>query len=233
MASDSAIKHFLQKNKIYASNIKYVLRENDKTNFYLIDGKTISCFHTLKSIMEVLPEDSFSIIKKGVLVAKNQIVNIDKNTYTMLDGRVFEGRKRGLKAHKALNDSLNRNINLPVTGVDDITPTFSILNDMPAAFCVIQVIVDKAGKGVDFFFRYCNKAMEKLENKPLDEMLNKSFYDIFQNADPKWLVSYANVAINGVPCTISDYSPEIDKTLTIHCFQPMEGFCACLLLENN
>lgn len=232
MESNSALKHFFQKNNIFASNIKYVIRENDKTNFYLVDGRIISCFHTIKSIMEILPDDAFSIIKKGVLVAKNQIVNISKNTYTMLDGRVFEGRKRGLKTHKELNDSLNRNINLPVTGVDDITPTFSILNNMPAAFCVIQVEFDNDGKGIDIIFRYCNKAMEQLENKTLEEMMNKSFYDVFHNADPKWLVSYANVALNGVPCTITDYSPEIDKTLTIHCFQPMQGFCACLLLEN-
>lgn len=231
MDSNTSIKRFFQKNNILASNIKYIIREDKKTNIYLLDNRIISSFHTIKSLKEVLPDDGFCVINKGILLAKNQIVKIEKNTYTMLDGRIFVGRKRGLKVHQSLNDSLNRNINLPVIGIDDIIPAFSILNEMPVAFCVIQLIFDNQGKGIDFIFRYCNKAMESLEKKTLDEMLNQSFYEIFPNADPKWLISYANVALNGTTCSIKDYSPEVDKSLIIHCFQPMEGFCACLLLE--
>ena len=228
-----SIKHFFQKNNIYVSNIKYIIREDGKTNIYLLDGRTISCFHTIKSLKEALPAEDFCIIKKGVLVAKNQIIKIEKNVYSMLDGRTFDGRKRGIRTHQDLNDSLNRNINLPVSSADDIVPAFHILNDMPVAFCVIQLLFDKDGKGIDFIFRYCNKAMESLEKKTLDEMMNQSFYEIFPNADPKWLISYANVALNGTPCTLRDYSPEIGKNLTIHCFQPMEGYCACLLQEEK
>ena len=227
------IKHFLLKNNISSSNIKYVVREDNKTNIYLTDGRIIPCFHTVKAIKEFLPEDAYCIINKGILVSKGQIVNIERNIYTMLDGRIFEGRKRGVKEHQLIKNSISRNINLPVSGVDDIIPTFSILNSMPAAFCVIQLLFDERGKGIDFIFRYCNKAMEVLENKSLDEMMNHSFYDIFPNADTKWLIAYANVALNGTTCTLTDYSPEINKVLTIHCFQPMEGFCACLLLEKD
>ncbi|MDO4475415.1 MAG: LytTR family transcriptional regulator DNA-binding domain-containing protein [Lachnospiraceae bacterium] len=232
MNQSITIKHFLQKNSVHASNIKYIIREDNRTNIYLLDNRVVSCFHTIKALKEVLPEEHFCLIKKGILVAKNQIVSIDRNMYSMLDGRVFDGRKRGLKEHQQLNDSLNRNINLPIAGINDIASAFRILDDMPAAFCVIQLLFDDLGKGIDFIFRYCNKAMEQLENKTLDEMVDRSFYDIFPNADKKWLISYANVALNGTTCTITDYSPEVDKTLTIHCFQPMEGFCACLLLEN-
>ena len=231
MDQQTSLRHFFQRNGIRASEIKYIIREDGKTCIYLMDGRVISCFHTLKSLEELLPQDGFCMIKKGTLVARAQIISIEKNVYTMLDGRVFDGRKRGLKAHQALSDSLSRNINMPVATPGDIIPAFSVLNNMPAAFCVIQLLFDERGKGIDFIFRYCNKAMEKLEKKTLSEMLNQSFYDIFINADPKWLVSYANVALNGTTCTIRDYSPEIDKALTIHCFQPMEGFCACLLLE--
>ena len=233
MDSSATVRHFLQKNNISAANIKYVIREDNKTNIYLLDGRVIPCFHPVKAIRELLPDEAFCVINKGVLIARGQIINIDRSTYTMLDGRVFEGRKRGLKEHQSINDSLNRNINLPVTGIDDITHAFSILNSMPAAFCVIQLLFDERGKGIDFIFRYCNQAMEELEQKSLAELTDHSFYDIFPNADRKWLVSYANVALNGGTCTIQDYSPEVNKTLTIRCFQPMEGFCACLLLEND
>ena len=44
-----------------------------------------------------------------------------------------------------------------------------------------------------------------------------------------WLVSYADVALNGAKHTLHDYSPEIDKNLIIHCYQPEPGYCACVL----
>ena len=232
MTEKETLMHFMQKNNIFANNIKYIIREDSRTNIYLTDGRVVDTFHTIISISEMLPEDNFVLIKKGILVSKNQIAKIEKNTYTMLDGKVFEARKRGLSAHKSLNESLSRNVNVPLGSASDIFKTFSILDKMPAPFCVIELIFDETGRGMDFIFRYCNKEMEQLENKTIDEMLNHSFYDIFQNADRKWLVSYANVALNGVPCTLTDYSPEVNKTLTIRCFQPIEGYCACLLLED-
>ena len=63
----------------------------------------------------------------------------------------------------------------------------------------------------------------------LDDMLGRSFYGVFPNGDKKWLVSYADVALNGTKHILHDYSPEVDKCLTIHCYQPEPGYCACVL----
>ena len=49
----------------------------------------------------------------------------------------------------------------------------------------------------------------------------------------KWIVSYADVALNGGQRTLHDYSPEIDKNLTIQCYQPEPGYCACVLTEDK
>ena len=101
---------------------------------------------------------------------------------------------------------------------------------MPVAYCVIELVFDADGHGVDFVCCYCNKHMEVVEGIPVEEMLNRSFYEVFKNADRKWLISYADVALNGVQRTLYDYSPEIDKNLTIYCYQPQPGFCACVLV---
>ena len=101
---------------------------------------------------------------------------------------------------------------------------------MPVAYCVIELIFDENGHGVDFIFRYCNKQMEVVEGIPIEKMLNRSFYEVFKNGDKKWLVSYADVALNGMKRTLSDYSSEIGKNLTIYCYQPEPGFCACVLV---
>lgn len=76
-----------------------------------------------------------------------------------------------------------------------------ILNNMPVAYCVIELIFDENGHGVDFIFRYCNKQMEMVEGIPIEKMLNRSFYEVFKNGDRKWLVAYADVA--SVSCSFS------------------------------
>ena len=71
-----------------------------------------------------------------------------------------------------------------------------------------------------------------VEGVPVSEMLNRSFYEVFENGDKKWLVTYADVALNGNKHILQDYSPEINKTLTIYCFQPASGYCACVLIPS-
>ncbi len=106
---------------------------------------------------------------------------------------------------------------------------FSMLDNIPIAFCVIELVFNKDGLGVDFVFRYSNKQMEYVEGKKIDEMVNHSFYTVFPNADKKWLVTYTDVAINGSYRCIRDFSTEIKKDLFIQCFQPIKGFCGCLI----
>ena len=80
-----------------------------------------------------------------------------------------------------------------------------------------------------FIFRYCNAEMATVEGVPVEEMLNRAFDEIFPNGDKKWLVSYADVALNGAKHTLHDFSPEINKNLIINCYQPEPGYCACVL----
>lgn len=84
---------------------------------------------------------------------------------------------------------------------------FAILDNMPIAFCIIVLVIG--------------------------EMVNRSFFDVFENGDKKWLVAYADVAVNGVSRIIEGYSPEVDADLKIYCFQPKPNFCACALIKQE
>lgn len=102
---------------------------------------------------------------------------------------------------------------------------------MQLPFCVIELVFDDKGEGIDFIFRYCNDEMAKLEGKPIKEMLNKSFYKVLSNGDRKWLITYADVALNGTSRIIEAYSSEIDAQLRIYCYQPEPNYCACALVK--
>ena len=102
-----------------------------------------------------------------------------------------------------------------------------------ARLCVIELTFDAAGHGVDFVFRYCNPMMAVVEGVPVENMVNRSFYEVFPDGDRKWLVSCADTALNGSCHTLRDYSRELEQNLTIHCYQPESGYCACLLLPED
>ena len=229
------VLHFFERKNIDISNILYLTRQNPLTKITFFDGKEILTAIPVKEIAIYLPDEEFVNITKGVLLRKSQIVNISGDgLYTMTDGSVFQGRKRNISQHKQLRQALGlskeQNEKTEKMIPLELLEKCSILNDMPLAFCVIELVFDANGRGVDFVFRYCNEEMAAVEGIPVSEMLNNSFYEVFENGDKKWLVTYADVALNGTKVILHDYSPEIGKDLTIYCFQPHPGYCACILI---
>jgi hypothetical protein len=229
------VLHFFERKNIDISNILYLTRQNPLTKITFFDGKEILTAIPVKEIAIYLPDEEFVNITKGILLRKSQIVNIsDDGLYAMTDGSVFQGRKRNISQHKQLRQALGlskeQNEKTEKMIPLELLEKCSILNDMPLAFCVIELVFDANGRGVDFVFRYCNEEMAVVEGIPVSEMLNNSFYEVFENGDKKWLVTYADVALNGTKVILHDYSPEIGKDLTIYCFQPHPGYCACILI---
>ena len=231
------VLHFFERKNIDIANILYLTRQNPLTKITFLDGKEILTAIPVKEIAIYLPDEEFVNITKGVLLRKSQIVNISGDgLYTMTDGSVFQGRKRNISQHKQLRQALGLSKEQDAKAEKmipfELLEKCSILNDMPLAFCVIELVFDANGRGVDFVFRYCNEEMAVVEGIPVSEMLNNSFYEVFKNGDKKWLVTYADVALNGTKVILHDYSPEIGKDLSIYCFQPHPGYCACILIPS-
>ena len=149
----------------------------------------------------------------------------------MLDGTCLEGRKRGAASHKQLNKALRHELS-KITSTD-ICTCFSVLDNMPLAFCVIELIFNENGAGIDFVFRYCNKELLFLGKKMPEEVLGHSLYQVFPQSDKKLLAAYTDVAVNGKSYHLQTYSARLQKQLILKCFQPMENFCACILVPTD
>lgn len=237
----SNIERYFKRHHIDTENILSVYCHGRNTMICCDSGEEITSRIRMYELMEYLPEDRFICISRGILVRRDAILAISNSgIYTMIDGRTFQGRKRYLSAHKKLRKELGLDASAMPDSSDNVPARplsflekCSILDDMPLAYCVIELAFDECGHGIDFIFRYCNKHMEVVEGIPVEEMLNRSFYEVFKDGDRKWLVTYADVALNGVKRILHDYSPEIDKYLTIHCYQPEPGFCACVLVPDG
>lgn len=228
------LERFFKRHHIEAENILYIYRSNRKSVVCSESGEEASTTTPMQDLLAFLPEEDFISISRNAIVRRDRILNISKDgIYTMPDGKTFQGRTRCLSTHRRLRKEMHFNVPLP--RIEAVPPLSffekcSILDDMPVAYCVIELVFDESGHGVDFVFRYCNKHMAVVEGIPVEDMINRSFYEVFKNGDKKWLITYADVALNGSKHTLHDYSPEIDKNLSIYCYQPEHGYCACVLV---
>ena len=236
------INRYFKRHHIEVEHILSVYCHNRKTVICCDSGEEIPSTIPMHEMLELLPENEFLSISRGIVVRRSAIVSIGNDgIYTMMDGRTFQGRKRYLSAHKKIRKELGLGNPAARTGTPLVEPavplTFlekcTILDDMPVAYCVIELVFDEEGHGIDFIFRYCNEQMAVVEGIPMEEMVDHSFYEVFKNGDRKWLVAYADVALNGAKHTLHDYSPEIDKNLTIYCYQSEPGFCSCILVPEE
>lgn len=219
-------QNFIIKNRINVNEIMYMTKDGRKTVIHCANGRDIETFHTIKSLMGAMHGITFESINKGVVIAATYLKEVKNNCYTMSDGRQFNGRVRVSKTKKLQDERFLSSL-CNTTTISD----FSVLDNFPMAFCVIEMVFDERGHGIDFIFRYCNAEMELLEGKKIGDMLGKSFYEIFENGDKKWLITYADVALNGNNRIVEGYSPEIDSNLKIYCSQPKPNFCACALVK--
>lgn len=218
-------KSFWAKKGVKVSDVMYITRDGRKTVITLENGSKIETFNPIKSILETCPNETFECINKGIVISPKYVVDVKNKEYRMKDGTTFTGRVRTTPKQRKNMDKYNGL--LPISEWEQ----FAILDKMPMAFCIIELVFNERGHGIDFIFRYCNKEMEELEGKSIDEMVNSSFYEIFENGDKKWLITYADIALNGGKKIIESYSPEIGSNLRIYCFQPKPNYCACALLK--
>ena len=230
------IARFFARYQIDPDDLLYLTREEQRTALHLINGSVVTTSIPQKEIRAWLDSEMFINICKGVTVRKDHIVDISRSgVYTMTDGRTFQGRQRHLTEHMLLRRELlpimasAEGNALPMTLLEKCT----LMDTFPLAFCVIEMTFDAEGHGIDFMFRYCNPLMAVVEGMPVEEMLDHSFYEVFPDGDRKWLVSYADVALNGTHHTLRDYSREIEQNLTIYCYQPQPGYCACMFLSEE
>src|SRR5574344_1117033 len=116
-----------------------------------------------------------------------------------------------------------------VEGKNDLQAYKARYDNSSLAFCVIDLLYNKANKICDFKFIYVNRMFAKIGKKTTQELLNHSFYSLYPDTDKKWLSYCISVAIDGVPGNFTEFSQEAQKTINIQAYQISFGRCGCLL----
>lgn len=222
---------FFRKNQIIPKEILYLVREEGKTVVYLTDGRSVRTFTPLKTVIAGLQGMRILSVNKGVAVNELQVVNVDSGCYTMTDGRVFRGRVRTPGEHSRNKTMINRRLATPQTTAP-LVSRFTIMDNFPLPFCIIELVFGIDGHGIDFMFRYCNKAMEEFEQIDRESLVNHTYYDVFPRGERKWLITFSDIALHGGQRVIEDFKTG-QGPVRVYCFQLEEGFCACALVADK
>lgn len=230
------VERMLRRHHVEVGDILYLTHAGQRTFLHLQDRRVIPTPVPLKAVTACFPAEDFWSIQKGVVVARRYVVSIEgKGLYTMADGRQFQGRGRNPAEHKRRAMQLDTRSAASARMLPQIpqslTERCSIMENAPIPFCLLELVFDPAGRGVDFVFRYCNKAIQTLEGVSVERIRSRSFYDVFQDGDRKWIIPYADVAMNGRAHEMTAFGPAAKQKLRISCFQPEPGYCACLITQ--
>ncbi len=226
------VDEFLKKHSINPRDILYIIKENGKTAIYLKNGKVVYSIIPTKNFRELMPELLISV-NKGVLLAANHIVSINNGIYTMSDGSEHKGRVRTPGQHKRNRDIISRLSN-DYNASEDIHKAFSIMDKWAIPLFVIELVFDNSGRGVDFLFRYCNQAFVNLVRKDsIDEVIDRSFYEVTGKGDKNWAILLTETALNGTSLEKELQSLYTDNLFRVNSFQPFVNYCACTLIRKE
>ena len=87
---DEKVLKFFKKYNIHINDIKYLLRQNNKTCIYTTDERVIKTFITVKDLFKELRPYNYICINKGTVVAKEQIKYIENCTITCWTAPVWK-----------------------------------------------------------------------------------------------------------------------------------------------
>lgn len=229
------IERFLKKHSIDPESIKYIIREDGNTVIYTLDDRTVETYLPVKDFREALPVERFLHPNKGIMAAASQIVDVVNGQYLMADGRTFKYRVHNSQMHDSRLLMLGRQfehlMTAPEVHEEDHASKFFVFDHMPIPTYAVQLQMKEDVFNAEFIFRYCNQAMRDAEGKDLDQIIGKPFLDVFSHTDPKRLVTYMDVAMNGTQRTITEYDSHRHAMITVTCFQPMPAFCVCMLMD--
>ncbi len=105
----------------------------------------------------------------------------------------------------------------------------ALFENMTNGFALQQIVVDDAGKPIDFIFREVNSAFEKHTGMKSVDILNKKVTQVLPGIekDPAdWIGIYGKVALTGTELRFEQFSEPLGRWYSVVAFRPMQCFFA-------
>ncbi|MGN0097843.1 MAG: LytTR family transcriptional regulator DNA-binding domain-containing protein [Candidatus Methanomethylophilaceae archaeon] len=230
---DEELLMLFVENGVTERDITYIAREDGKTIIHLVDGRALETRRSITSLMSALTSDEYIRVNRSAMVSRRHISKISDNIYTMTDGTSFIGSEDESEEHDMNRMNLMDERGPSSNAVPwDFIDRFTVLDNMPLPFGVIEMQIEDDGT-VDFTVRYCNDKMAAFWDRERKDLVGLRFDDLFRKDESGWLTSFADVAMNGETRTIREHVKRVGRTVAVHCYRPLRGYCACVIVDDR
>ena len=220
------------KVQVPVDDIMYITIDGRKTKITRKDGSSLRTNRSLKDVYGDLPGEVFSSVNRGIVVSKDYVKGEKKGIITMRDGTQFKRRVRAERSEKPKVIPVAQEARWKPCPVEELTWW---LGELPMPMCILELVYRSRGGSAALVVRYCNRAMEELENIRFADVKDQPVSKLACLGQAKWMTVLADVAVNGSSRVMEDQWA--DKFMRVHCYQPQSGCCALVLTdltrENN
>ncbi len=102
---------------------------------------------------------------------------------------------------------------------------------MMDGFAYHKIVVDKAGKPVDYVFIEVNSAFERLTGLKREALIGKRITEVMPGVESDsadWIGVYGKVALTGEPVQFENYAMPLDKWYKVSAYCPKKGYFVAL-----
>lgn len=106
-----------------------------------------------------------------------------------------------------------------------------LFDEMREGFALHEVIVDAAGRPVDYRFLEVNPAFELQTGLAAENVLGRTVLEVIPDIEPEWIFRYGYVALTGEPAAFVLPASALGRVYEVHAYSPQEGFFATLFMD--
>jgi len=106
-----------------------------------------------------------------------------------------------------------------------------LFENITQGFALHEIILDDAGKPVDYSYISANPAFEQLTGLDIENISGKRVKELIPNIEPYWIEKYAEVALTGKFLHYENYSASLEKYYDAWAFSPRKGQFAVIFSD--
>lgn len=214
-------------------NIRYIETEGKVCHIFVRDTDCFDTYMTLSSLKEQLPNNQFVQISRSCILAIDEISAVGKENVLLYDGSKLRITPNHVEEVSLAHQNYVNQFHAKKTSheISKEIDKYHLLDISPVPRCVIEMYFD-GNKPMDFKFHYVNDAIVKLFGKEKKEdLLGKTFREVFENVNEKWMDFYAPTALYGTPRRVVIDSTEINRELYVRAYQPFFGYVVSIMQD--
>ncbi|MCD7714865.1 MAG: LytTR family transcriptional regulator DNA-binding domain-containing protein [Lachnospiraceae bacterium] len=229
-----------KETQIPLENIMYAQVTDKLCTIYLYgeDTPPVRIFLTINALKEMLPEDSFVQISRSCLISLHYFQKMnDSEVFLPGDVHIPYSRTHRTEIRNALQKYMAAYTMEPANPEvrDRLLNEFHGFDHFPLPFCIVENVPGRKNmphnRDHDYIFRYVNDAFASFANAPAYQLINASFFSIFENPDSQWADVFSQCSLKNQQVSCWLPSTRTGTEVRVFCYQPYFSFCACMLTE--